>query len=279
MDHQKLSRLLLGAAALALAAVFVIRLASGVNPITAGLWLAAAVLVGITAAALKPQEDKARNSVIGSGIALVLSLMALSLGVGRATAPAAREHEASAPAAPTEAATEEPETEETPEPVVTHFPHISWTQEYYVDDFNDPTDQTYLRGHFSGTFSNSATSGSALSVYLYFDKELTGDSSDYFKIRLFEYGDMLVNYSLSGEDDILVKIKIDGKTYEAHPDYLSEKDICIKRGSPIFAPIVNALNAGSEISVVITESRYSTSTYRFTVDSFGLDDIEHSWKG
>lgn len=120
MDHQKLSRLLLGAAALALAAVFVIRLASGVNLITAGLWLAAAVLVGIIAAALKPQEDKARNSVIGSGIALVLSLMVLSFTLGRLAGPI--EREAYAPAAPTEELLSESPAVNDAQPAVTPQP-------------------------------------------------------------------------------------------------------------------------------------------------------------
>lgn len=279
MDHQKLSRLLLGAAALALAAVFVIRLASGVNLITAGLWLAAAVLVGIIAAALKPQEDKARNSVIGSGIALVLSLMVLSFVAGRVTAPATREYDTAAPATLTEEAgdsTAEPTVSGTAEP--TPLPHISWTEEHYVDDFNDPTDETYLRGRFVGTFSNSATSGSLLNAFLYFDKDLPGHKDDSFHIRLFEYGDNVVEFYHTELYEVTIKIKIDGKTYQAHPDRITEKNIYVKRGSAIFEPIIRALNQEKDIAVVITVSDGLTDTYRFDIDPYGLEGLSHNWK-
>lgn len=122
MNTPKLSRILLGAAALVLAAVFAVKLASGDNVITAGLWLAAAVFVGIIAAALKPHDDKARSSVIGSGIALVLSLMVLSFVTGQATAPAARTQEAAAPAAPTDELLSESPAVNDAQPAVTPQP-------------------------------------------------------------------------------------------------------------------------------------------------------------
>lgn len=285
MNNPKLSRIFLGAAALALAVVFAVKLASGGSIFPSVLWLAGAVLLGILAFTLSPEDDNVKSAVIGSGVALMLSLMVLSFVAGRATAPAAREHDAAAPTETTTTETPEPATEDptlaepSSAPTPTALPYISWTQEQYVDDFNDPTGQTYIRGHFKGTFSNSATSGSRLDVYLYFDEKLSGLDSDCFKIRLFEYGDMLVNYNIIDAKDLLVKIKINGKTYEAHPDRLSEKDIYIKRSSQIYSPIVKALDAGKEISVVITESKYSTSTYRFVLDSYGLADLEHNWKG
>ena len=34
----------------------------------------------------------------------------------------------------------------------------------------------------------------------------------------------------------------------------------------------------NEISVVIEESKYTTSVYRFKVDSYGLDDLYHNWE-
>ena len=59
------------------------------------------------------------------------------------------------------------ETQETQESstAATEFEEIHWTEEYYVDEFNDPTDEKYIRGAFEGTFSNSATASSYLAVY------------------------------------------------------------------------------------------------------------------
>ena len=277
MNMPKISRILFCSAAGVLAVVFALRLAKGYSPITSGLWLAAAIMILILALALKPEEGKARGALIGSAVTLCASLMVLSYTFGRLAGPV--EREAYAPAAPTEEAvdsTAEPTASETAEP--TPLPHISWTEEHYVDDFNDPTDETYLRGHFVGSFSNSATSGSFLGAYLYFDKDLPGQQTDHFKIRLLEYGDLPALFESIDEKDVMIKIKINGRTYESHPDYLGEKDIYVKRESALFAPILSALENGNEISVVITESEYSTSTYRFTVDSYGLEDLTHNWK-
>ncbi len=275
MNTSKISRIMLGVAAAACAGIFAAKLAGGSSAAGSFAWIAAALLLGVLAIALRPKDEKSGASVIASGVVMVAALMMLSYTLAKLPA---RQQEAELPeptAAPAEVITEEPTEEPTEAP--TPLPHISWTEEHYVDDFNDPTDETYLRGRFVGTFSNSASSGSRLDVYLYFDKVFSGATNEYFKIRLFEYGDDLVEFNIPEKKDILVKIKADGAVYEAHPDKLSEKDIYISRSSSIFDPIISALNSEKEVQVVITESRYATSTYRFTIDSYGLNELDHNW--
>ena len=60
----------------------------------------------------------------------------------------------------------------------------NWEIGYYVDDFGDKTNDSYVIGTFTGTFSNSATSGSRLTVYVYLDPVYPSIT----QIRLLEYG-------------------------------------------------------------------------------------------
>ncbi len=174
-------------------------------------------------------------------------------------------------------AIEDIQTEEPTKPAETPLPHISWTKQFYVDEFNDPTSESYVRGHFVGAFSNTATSGSRLDVYFFVDHDLN-TQSDSFRIRLIEYGQYVVNYNTTDKSHVTIRMKIDENVYTDHPFKLSENEIYINRDSKLFRPFIRALLNGDEISFVIEESKYSTSRYRFTVDSFGLDDVEHDWK-
>ncbi|MBQ4040573.1 MAG: hypothetical protein IJC91_05485, partial [Oscillospiraceae bacterium] len=98
-----------------------------------------------------------------------------------------------------------------------------------------------------------------------------------FSIRLLRYGDMPANLS-DDTWDIEIKIKVDGTVYTDEPWFVNESEIYIQRGSEIFKGVIEGLNAGKEISFVITDSSYGTTTYQFKIDAFGLDDIPHDWK-
>lgn len=174
----------------------------------------------------------------------------------------------------TEIETTSPPTTEPPE-------DIHWTEEYYVDDFGDPTDESYIRGVFEGKFSNSATSGSDLTVCFFMPKHLDSASYDMFSIRLLEYGNHKASFIGCDYLDVTIKVKVDGEVYEDHPDYLFDDDgeIAIERGNKVFKAILDALDADKEISFVITVDGYGTDTYRFNVDANGLSDITHSWRG
>lgn len=158
---------------------------------------------------------------------------------------------------------------------------IHWTEEFYVDDFGDPTSSSYIRGIFDGTFSNSATTGSDLTVCFFMDKDLASASYDMFTIRLLEYGNHKVSFIGCDEWDVSIKVKVDGVVSEDEPYLLltDSGEMAIKRGSPLFSAIIDALEADKEIAFVITVGGYGTNTYRFNIDANGLADIPHDWKG
>jgi hypothetical protein len=102
-----------------------------------------------------------------------------------------------------------------------------------------------------------------------------------FSIRLLEYGSHRVSFIGCDEEDVSIKIKVDGVVSEDEPYFLMSDsgEIVIKRGSPLFRAIIDALEADKEIAFVITVGGYGTDTYRFNVDANGLADISHKWKG
>ncbi len=72
-----------------------------------------------------------------------------------------------------------------------------WEIKYYIDDFQNPTDEGYVTNTYwiTGTFSNSATTNSKLNVSLVIDKEFAA-------IKLYEYGDNLVKNASSSSTDV-----------------------------------------------------------------------------
>ncbi len=162
----------------------------------------------------------------------------------------------------------------------TTAPPPSWEKAYYVDEFGDETSEYYLRGSFTGTFSNSATTGSELEVYFFCDPKLDSASYDAFSVRLIEYGSTVAN--IKDSDSVTIKIKIDGQVYEGEPWLINDRDIYINRGEDVFRYILDGLNEGKEISFVINvDSPYGGvgSKYNFVINANGLSDIPHSWKG
>ena len=117
-NRKTLSRILLGSAALVLLLVFVICLINNSNKITACIWAGGAVLLGVLAVAIDPDEDKAQRTVNGSLAVLVLSLMVLAFVMGKGAAPVG-EREASLPE---ETTVETPKITETAEPSFTPVP-------------------------------------------------------------------------------------------------------------------------------------------------------------
>lgn len=202
---------------------------------------------------------------------IILILIGSCVGCGSSNSPAVNETQA---------------TQETQESstAATEFKETHWTEEYYVDEFNDPTDEKYIRGAFEGTFSNSATSSSYLAVYFFVDKRLTLNNGyydgDLFRIKLIEYGTNKANFLGADEEDVQIKIKVDDVVTEDTAYYVDSQngEIYISRSNDIFSPFIEAMNHRKEVSFVITVNSYGAlSTYRFDVDANGLSDIAHSW--
>ncbi len=153
-----------------------------------------------------------------------------------------------------------------------------WEKAYYVDDFGDSTSDWYIRGKFKGSFSNSATSGSDLIVFVFVDHDLSEcNNYDSVRIRLVEYGKYVVKFTNIDYKDVYVKVKIDDVVYQDYPGNMGEKEFYLRRDGELFAPILQAIEEGKEIKFSITESKYTTSKYQFTINSRGLESIPHTW--
>lgn len=119
----------------------------------------------------------------------------------------------------------------------------AWTLEYYVDEFDEPTDEAFLYAkNISGTFSNSATTDSNLYVELVLDKENFG-------IFLYEYGRNLVkNNSANYVDEYSVTMKTsDGTKHSLSGTLYCGDDRVIIEGADRDA-VIAALSGSGTVS-------------------------------
>lgn len=155
-----------------------------------------------------------------------------------------------------------PSPEPTPTPTPTPIPS-SWEVDNYVDDFGDKTGSAYLRGTFKGKFSNSATSGSSLTVHFYYE-------SAYCSIRLLEYDSHKATFTTN--DDVILKFKVDDKEYSIDLVVLSYgDDLYFTSSFSGYSVLKNALMDGKEIKCVVKGTKYG-ETYNFTMDGIGFKE-------
>ena len=148
-----------------------------------------------------------------------------------------------------------------PSPISTSAPVSSWEIDNYVDDFGDKTGATYLRGEFKGRFSNSATTGSSLTVYFYYDANICS-------IRLLEYDSHKANISTS--DEVFFKFKIENKEYSIRLNTLGYgSDLYFMNYVSEFDTLKDALLCGKEIKCVVMGTRYG-DTYIFIMNGIGF---------
>jgi hypothetical protein len=129
-----------------------------------------------------------------------------------------------------------------------------WVLDYYVDEFQKPTDKSYIHNskYISGTFSNSATSNSKLYAQLLFDKE-------YLTIRLFEYEDRLVTAYSKTEYSITV-LDGDGQKHNfSGVMYQGQNRIEIPNKEAFIALLQN----NEKISIYLEDDSRYASTYLF----------------
>lgn len=143
-----------------------------------------------------------------------------------------------------------------------------WEKGNYVDEFQNPTDKKYIICDANGTFSNSATTNSTLSASLQIDLSNIG-------IMLWEYNSHLVkgiydyeNYSISILDNNGTKHTFTGTIYQGGTRiYFSADD----RDS-----VISLLLNNSEIEIYVKSTKYSISTYLFTINCIGFSEAYSS---
>ena len=147
----------------------------------------------------------------------------------------------------------------------------SWELDYLVDDFGDQTEFAYLRGVTEGTFSNTATAGSELTVAIFMNPAVSNKQMiSSFAFRLLEYDKTPATYLTS--DKLVIKVKIGDTIYE---DMLTgtapNGDLLIMNGanhsSEVYKQIYNTLLKEENVRCVI---EVGSSKYSFTVMGTGF---------
>ena len=136
-----------------------------------------------------------------------------------------------------------------------------WIVNYYVDEFERPTEEKYIRNAnlIQGLFSNSATTNSELLVRFLIDTEGVN-------IQLYEYGRYQVKnpysrdnmvYSISVLDPSDIKHTLTGKMYpNGERIHIDGEDA---------QTLLNIFNQNGLVRFVITEDDNTLNTYKFNI--------------
>lgn len=134
-----------------------------------------------------------------------------------------------------------------------------WGIAYYVDEFNNPTNQAYMRNTevFVGVFSNSATTNSIVYARVLID-------SEDIAIRLWEYGSNAVKGYTTTTYNIIILDDNEGKHYTTGTLY--------KNGDRIFLEdntFIALLQMNNKLKIYIEEdSKYGyNSNYIFEAEN------------
>lgn len=129
-----------------------------------------------------------------------------------------------------------------------------WKNGVFLDVFGDPTDEGCVFSEtIKGSFSNSATNNSSLSVRIY-------STENEFMFYLYEYDKLQVRDSFHS---IEANIKHGEKKETLYPYFRDDSLIFSGNG---YEKIFASLCAGNDIQFVIIEQG-GTSTYNFTVEA------------
>lgn len=135
----------------------------------------------------------------------------------------------------------------------------TWDLSEFVDEFDNPTGEKYLRTIATGQFSNSATTDSELIAGLIV-------TEDYIVIRLLEYGSYLVKCSYGHDDYDVIMLDANGyKHYLSGTMYAGTSHIGFSSNDR--KKILSALKESGDISFYIEDVEYSTTNYLFTIET------------
>lgn len=150
-----------------------------------------------------------------------------------------------------------------------------WSVNYYVDDFQQPTDEWYITANtsFSGTFSNSATTNSKLAV------QVAVDAED-IAFFLYEYGRSQVKNPSSNyvdEYDITMRTA-DGTDHSLSGTVYCGGDRLIIEGKDMDT-VLAAMKDGGTISFHIVESDRTTTSYLFSLEASNFSQVYEEMAG
>lgn len=132
-----------------------------------------------------------------------------------------------------------------------------WEKKYYVDEFDQPTDNYYICTVLDGTFSNSATTNDYMNAVLFID-------DNGLKIRLVEYGSKYVKgYRSDGELYIATVLMPSGEKVKMRCNLAYGSDR-LKFKDKDNETLLEALKEEKDIKVRIDEYD-GISSYLFTI--------------
>ena len=142
----------------------------------------------------------------------------------------------------------------------------SWTKNFYVDDFDEPTDEWYVSRSFLGTFSNSATSDSRLKG------DILIDEND-ISIFLYEYYTHQVKNPYSRSEGYIINVRLEDGTTKKFNGYIYSEGDRIYVDESDVASMKKLLMNGGEMKFYIYEKDNSVTNYLFEISSDNLKDL------
>lgn len=142
----------------------------------------------------------------------------------------------------------------------------SWALGEFVDEFKKPTGQKYISTTiYNGTFSNSATTNSPLSACV----QVTSET---IAIILWEYGSQLVKGTFdTNEYEIIVLDQNNQKHYLSGIMYQGNMRVYVLNSDE--SELLTLLKKAGKLSFYLENSKYTTSTYLFTIDTTGFSGL------
>lgn len=142
-----------------------------------------------------------------------------------------------------------------------------WVIGNFINDFDEPTGEKYIRQVIFGSFSNSATASSELRVVVFIHKDRTGLTGE---IRFDEYADGVIEKKMPiwptparGGSKIIDKTNRKVYyNYAGHPEFYDEEESKAYSWIDIF-------QVPSTYNVTI-KGEYKTE-YRFTINTENMD--------
>lgn len=151
-----------------------------------------------------------------------------------------------------------------------------WSVNYYVDDFQQPTEDWYITTNtqFSGTFSNSATTNSNLLAQVAYDYQ------DNITIFLWEYGRSQVKNSSSNyvdEYDITMRDQNGADQKLSGTVYCGGDRVVIEGADK--DQVVTAMKQPGTVSFHIVESDRTTTSYLFSIETDNFASVYDAQMG
>lgn len=147
-----------------------------------------------------------------------------------------------------------------------------WETNYYVDSFRELTDKQYISGVAVGTFSNSATNDSLLTVTIAVD-------DDKISFFIYEYGTLQVKSTNSIDYDI--EVRYGGDTYSITNSSFSSDRLNVYRSAygKNAKIILDGFCSGETVKFHITESKNKITEYNFSIESSNFKNLFDAMNG